>query len=210
MSSIRNIFRIIFSFFVLVGIIGLGQGDSVTFGIIFLVIGLFGLIALEILWIKLKNYNALEKKYNSTIEQLNTRKTVIEKPKLYFKKEFLTKIEQYFFGILNKGFGEDYFVIPQVNLATIINKAKSFKYEYQNELYRNIDFALINKNTLLPDLLIEINDKTHNETSRIKRDIKVKNICEEANIKLINFYTDKPNEELYIINRLKNELKKDS
>lgn len=44
------------------------------------------------------------------------------------------------------------------------------------------------------------------KTNRIKRDIKVKNICNSANIKLITFYTNYPNNKDYVIKRIKQEL----
>lgn len=107
----------------------------------------------------------------------------------------LIKIEEY-----------DYKVIPQVNLATIINKDS--KYKYQTELYRNIDFAIFDKTLTYPLLLIELNDITHNSNKRRERDKKVKNICEQAGFKLIAFYTKYDNKEEYIINRILENINK--
>ena len=72
-------------------------------------------------------------------------------------------------------------------------------------LYRNIDFGIFNQN-FEPLLLIEINDSTHNRPDRKERDKKVRNICENAGIKLITFYSDKSNKADYIINRIRGEL----
>lgn len=55
-------------------------------------------------------------------------------------------------------------------------------------------------------LLVELNDRTHKDASRHKRDLKVKEICENAQIKLIFFYSSYPNEQDYIINRILKEL----
>ena len=118
----------------------------------------------------------------------------------------MTKNEQYFFNVINKAFSEKYLIMPQVNLASILNKEKQYPNEYQNELFRNIDFGIFDKETTAPLLLIEINDKTHNEKKRQYRDIKVKEILQNANIKLITFYTEYPNKEDYIINRIKENL----
>lgn len=130
-----------------------------------------------------------------------------QKEILYFKKPLVTEQEKYFFNILVNNFF-DYYIIPQTNLASIINKKKEFNKQWQNELYRNIDFAIINKTTFLPELLIEINDKTHNPKSRIERDKKVRQICLDAKINLITFYSNMPNKESYIIDRIKSELEK--
>lgn len=100
---------------------------------------------------------------------------------------------------------KNYKIIPQVNLASIINITNS---KYITELFRNIDFAIFDNeyNELL--LLIELNDYTHNKINRRDRDLKVKKICNDAGIKLITFHTKYPNEREYVINRIKKEISK--
>ena len=125
------------------------------------------------------------------------------------KKSIMSDCEINFFKVIYKHFEKDYLVIPQVPLASIIEKKKDFDSQYQNELNRIIDFGIFDKITFKPLLLIEINDNTHNEKSRQARDIKVKNICSSVNLNLITFYTNYPNKEDYIIDRISKELKKD-
>ena len=127
----------------------------------------------------------------------------------YETKQLMTEYEKYFYKILSENFSDKYLIMPQVNLASVVNKIKDFPKQYQNELYRNIDFGIYDKQTLLPLLLIEINDKTHNQPNRIARDKKVKEICQIAGIKLITFYSSYENKKDYVINRIVNELKKD-
>lgn len=143
---------------------------------------------------------------------LNKNKNDLNKNKeqIYFKKPLISQYEKYFFDILTENFQNDFYIIPQLNLASCIEKKKEFKSQYQNELYRNVDFALISKENYTPVLLIEINDQTHNQIKRIKRDIKVREICEDANINLIAFYSNLPNKKEYIIDRIFKEIKKDS
>lgn len=126
--------------------------------------------------------------------------------KSYKIKRIMSSYEHMFYSVLVNNFSNDYIIVPQLNLASIVEKYKQFNKQYQNELYRNIDFGLIDKTTLFPVLLIEINDKSHNEYSRKQRDIKVKNICSNANIKLITFYTNMPNKESYIVDRVQKEI----
>lgn len=130
------------------------------------------------------------------------------KPKnnpIYKKKRLMTNCEQEFYNKMSS-LKADYEIMPQVNLATIINRTDNVK--YHNELFRNIDFAIFSKNYEDVLLLIELNDKSHNKYSRKDRDLKVKKICNDANIKLMTFYTNYPNEKDYIINRIKNEIEK--
>lgn len=124
----------------------------------------------------------------------------------YQSKQLMSEYEKYFYEILSKNFAQEYIIMPQVNLASIIEKIKDFPKQYQNELYRNIDFGIFDINSMKPLLLIEINDKTHNQPDRIKRDLKVKEICNQANIKLITFYTKYENKPNYIVSRIKKEL----
>lgn len=122
----------------------------------------------------------------------------------YTKKPLLTEIEKKFLIAIKQSVGENYTVQPQVNLATIIQKQGEFK--YQNELYRNIDFGIFNENYECV-LLIEINDKSHNEPNRKKRDAKVKEICKSAEITLITFYTKYGVNQKYIDEKIQENIK---
>ena len=132
-----------------------------------------------------------------------------EQPKYTIKKSQMSECEKYFYDILTKHFSSDYDIRPQVPLSSIIEKEKSFSREYQNELNRIIDFGLFDKQTTTPLLLIEINDRTHHESKRIYRDQKVKDICEQAGIKLIAFWSEYSNTEQYIVERISKELNSD-
>ena len=151
------------------------------------------------------------------IRKNKTKKSIVEKNiyvennkeqqnhqnKYKLKTQTITNNEMYFLNIINKHFGYKYLIKDQVPLSSIIEKEKSFANEYQNELNRIVDIGIFDKQTTAPLLLIEINDSTHEQYERKQRDIKVKNICEQAGIKLITFWTNKENKEDYVINRIK-------
>lgn len=122
----------------------------------------------------------------------------------YEKKQFMTQYEKYFYNVINK-LNDKYIIIPQLNLATIINKKNK---TYCNELFRNIDFAIFDKKFNIK-LLIEINDKTHLQEKRKKRDINIKKICNDANIPIIFFYSKYKNKPEYIINRITSKIERD-
>ncbi len=118
---------------------------------------------------------------------------------IYNKKSIITKTERKFYDMFKNILGDKYLIIPQVNLNSIIDKKERFR----NELFRNIDFGIFNKDTLELILLIEINDETHNtDYRRKKRDKSVDGICNAAGYKLIKFWTNKPNEYSYVKARL--------
>lgn len=149
------------------------------------------------------------KKLNKKVKKTKIKQTQTNTQTNYQKQKIMSDYEKYFYNVLTQNFSNDYLIIPQVNLASIIKKIKDFPKQYQNELYRNIDFGIFDKEKMIPILLIEINDKTHKTLERIERDKKVKEICKIAEIKLITFYSKYDNKKEYIITRIKNELKKD-
>ena len=138
-------------------------------------------------------------KLKNNIVRINNSKTK------YQIKSIMTAYERYFYYIL-KELENEYEVIPQLNLASIILKKNNNR--YYNELFRNIDFAIFSKNYEKILLLIEINDKTHSQYKRKKRDAKVQQICNNVGISLIKFYSNYPNKPEYVKSRILSELEK--
>ncbi len=115
----------------------------------------------------------------------------------YLRKNIMTANEFAFFKKIQE-LETKYIIIPQVNLAAIIDKTGS---KYHNELFKNIDFGIFSKEYELL-LLIELNDASHNQIKRRDRDLKVKKILNECNIPMLTFYTFYPNEKNYVLNRI--------
>lgn len=82
---------------------------------------------------------------------------------LYEIKPFMTEYERRIYSILLK-LGDDYKIIPQVNMASIIRKKNND--HYYSDLFRNIDFAIFDKDCSNLLMLIEIDDSTHNSYKR--------------------------------------------
>ena len=140
-------------------------------------------------------------KYFGLIQEENKER---RKDTIYIQKPIMTEYEYRFYQIL-KELENKYIIVPQLNLAAVIKKVNNNR--YYSELFRNIDFAIFDKELENILLLIEINDKTHNEYKRKDRDLKIKKICNDTGIKLVTFYTNYPNEEEYVINRILKEIK---
>lgn len=122
----------------------------------------------------------------------------------YEKKPILTKSEQAFYKKLCNVASDAYLVEMQVALSSIMNKISDQK--YASELNRIIDFALIDRVTFMPVLLIELNDPSHNQKKRQERDAKVKALCDKAGIKIIASWTNYENTTFYIKSRIQKEL----
>lgn len=139
-------------------------------------------------------------KYFGLIQEENKER---RKDTIYIQKPIMTEYEYRFYQIL-KELENKYIIVPQLNLAAVIKKVNNNR--YYSELFRNIDFAVFSKDYKKLLLLIEINDQTHDRYKRQDRDLKVKKICNDVNVKLISFYTKYPNEKNYVINRIEKEI----
>ena len=67
----------------------------------------------------------------------------IKSDKKYYKRKYMSDCELNFYNKIKELENEEYKVIPQVNLATIIAKQNK---SFQGELFRNIDFSIFDKN----------------------------------------------------------------
>lgn len=138
----------------------------------------------------------------------DTKNDVInKKTSSYCKKRIMSNEEIKFYNLLNSILENKYIIWPQINLAAVINKKNDYNYsnnyrKFQTELFRNIDFGIFDKETLDLLLLIELNDNTHNNLDRKKRDNKVKEICNKCGYNIISFWLNKPNKPEYVKNRV--------
>ena len=123
----------------------------------------------------------------------------------YFKKPFMTYKEKDLFDKMKPLELElNIHIQPQVSLASIIRKESHQK--FQNELNRIVDFAVFNEDYTELLFLIELNDPTHNQEDRKRRDRKVHFICNQVGIKIMTFYTYRGNKKEYVQNQIREEL----
>lgn len=141
--------------------------------------------------------NQNQDEYNANKEDWYDLKA--KKQKRYMKKRFITDCEMKYGYAIKKAIPEELILRPQICLASILNK--SGNHVFANELFKIIDFGVFDKNSNIL-LLIEINDSSHEQYYRVQRDNKVKNICAEANIPLITFWTKFGIDEQYIQKRI--------
>lgn len=116
---------------------------------------------------------------------------------------FLTQNEINYIVAIHKCLPDGYYIQPQVNLASIINRTDNAK--FQNELFRNVD-ACIFDIKYHPIAIIEINDSSHNDYKRKERDAKVRKICEEAGLPVITLWTSYGINTDYITKRIVNAI----
>lgn len=183
----------------------------------FLVINIFVILPI-IIGIGIYNENKLKRKKREEQERKkeqskkNTPKYVqrtpqnnINKYEIYKPRKLLTKAEIEFYNkLLRATYDKNVIILPQINLASIIDK--NFNKKYRLELFRNIDFGVFDTEYNLL-LLIEYNDATHLQPDRKHRDYKVKEICELSGIPLVTFWTKDENEIEYIQEKINEHVK---
>ena len=118
------------------------------------------------------------------------------------KQKYITECEQQYFITLKNIIGEKYIIYPQVPLSQIIEKNTT---GFHNELFRIIDFCIFDYQ-MKPLVCIEINDSSHNEYNRYKRDMKVSDILENAGLPLIKLWTSYGIQPDYIRKRLQEHI----
>lgn len=107
----------------------------------------------------------------------------------YLKKDwFMTRTEHEFYNVLVQAVGNDYYIFPQVHLATLLDhkvKGQSWQGALSHIDRKSVDFVLCDKNYISPKLVIELDDKTHERPDRIERDGEVEQILKEAGLPLL-------------------------
>ncbi|MBQ9756547.1 MAG: DUF2726 domain-containing protein [Clostridia bacterium] len=107
------------------------------------------------------------------------------KAKYFVKESLLTPTEIKYYDIIRSIIGNNFLLLPQINLASVIDKKGGSN--FRSELFRNVDFGIFDYD-FHPIALIEINDNSHFRKDRIERDEKVLDICKRAKIPLVTFW----------------------
>ncbi|EGT5655737.1 DUF2726 domain-containing protein [Citrobacter braakii] len=110
----------------------------------------------------------------------------------FSKKRFLTEREGAFFNKLIYKYGKDYSIHCQVDLGALVAPGEKYQFgSEENKILFGIvnkfcvDFVLYSRKYKEISAVIELDDKTHLQSSRIERDKKVEAILKQANIRLI-------------------------
>lgn len=113
-----------------------------------------------------------------------------EKELPFKKKDFLLNTpERIFFEELQKIIPNNYIVLPQIVLSSIVRVVSGQRefWSYQNKINRKtIDFVIFEKQYLKPVIAIEYDGKTHNKPDRQERDLFVNQVLNSAGIKIVH------------------------
>lgn len=113
-----------------------------------------------------------------------------EKGTSYKKIGFLfTEAEYSFYRILELALKDDYKIFGKVRVADVITpeqcEFKKWQIAFNKISAKHFDYVLCDKETLTPLAAIELDDKSHENEKRVKRDQFLENACKTADFKLI-------------------------
>jgi len=106
------------------------------------------------------------------------------------KYSLMTKTESDFFTKLERVVSERYYVFPQVHLSSLLDhrvKGQEWSYAFRHINGKSVDYVLCDRQTLQPTYAIELDDYTHDQSDRKRRDAEVERIFDEANLPLVRF-----------------------
>ena len=119
------------------------------------------------------------------------KRKAVELP--YTKKPYLmTNAEREFFFVLQQAVGEKYYIVPQVQLSNLVQveRAEKWKYEYTNRIHlKSVDFVLFDPKYFTPQIVIELDDSSHERANRHERDGFVDSVLTTAKIKIVHIKT---------------------
>lgn len=125
------------------------------------------------------------------------------------KSLIMTKTEADFFIKLDQVVKERYYVFPQVHLSALLDhkiNGQDWRFAFRHINGKSVDFVLCDRATLRPTYAIELDDRTHEQPDRRKRDVEVERIFKEAKLPLVRF-KNKDISEPEIIQALSNAMK---
>ncbi len=125
------------------------------------------------------------------------------------KSSLLTKTEARFYLILKEILQNDYLIFSKVKIGDDILYLPN--YSFQREANRNriksrhVDFLICNNYTK-PLLAIELDDYTHNRTSRIERDNFIDEVFEDAGLPILHIPVSYNYDKEDLLNKIKEKI----
>jgi very-short-patch-repair endonuclease len=109
------------------------------------------------------------------------------------QRPILTAAETKFFRALQAAVGKQYTIFPQLPLWTLVQPESNDPIAarvFNNRIsLKRIDFILVDSTSLMPYMAIELDDRSHQQEDRQKRDAFVDEVLNQAGIKIVHIRT---------------------
>ena len=119
----------------------------------------------------------------------NVSEEVIEINSQPYKKRsyFFSVAELKFFEVLKEIIGDNYYIFPKVRICDIVSSKDKGNYAQFNRIKsKHVDFLICTKNPITSKIVIELDDSSHNNQSRIKRDKFVDEVFTSSQIPIVH------------------------
>jgi Protein of unknown function (DUF2726) len=108
------------------------------------------------------------------------------------RKTLLSPAERSFYGVLKKSIPSEIEITCKVRVADVITPIKGMSRSNWQTAFNKIsakhfDYVLCSAKTMEVLAVVELDDKSHNKPSRIKRDEFLVKACEDTQLPLIRF-----------------------
>lgn len=123
------------------------------------------------------------------VSNSGTQQNSVSYQYIYTRKyRIMTEREQEFYKKLKLVCGDSILIFPQIHLSSLFFhnvKGQNFKLAFRFINRLSVDFVLVDSRNFKTLLAIELDDSTHNEKDRIKRDLIVNDIFKKAHFPLL-------------------------
>ncbi|MDE0856523.1 MAG: DUF2726 domain-containing protein [Nevskia sp.] len=108
----------------------------------------------------------------------------------YRRKDFLSKAERSFFGVLQQAVDREGLIFAKVRLADLLTPAAGpadggWQSAFNRIQSKHVDFILCSLGDLTPKLAIELDDASHRQARRKERDQFLETACQSAGLPLL-------------------------
>lgn len=125
-------------------------------------------------------------------------------PHYHKKRTYISRAEWEFLQLLRSILGDRYEVCVQAPLVSVLEKESG---GFRNELFRVVDYLVVEPISYAPLLFIELNDASHNRPERAARDEKVFSLCDAADMPIVAFTTAESHDAAFVRKKLMKLLK---
>jgi len=107
---------------------------------------------------------------------------------LYERRSVMTNAERDFFRVVEKVVGDKYYLFPQVRLNSLVEFKKDYfeRKAFFSLINKSVDYVICDKSSLKTLLVIELDDFSHQNDERKKRDRYLDEVFGSAGVSIIH------------------------
>ncbi|MEA2119790.1 DUF2726 domain-containing protein [Halovibrio sp. HP20-50] len=191
-----------------VNILGAIVDGKIPF-IIFLLGALAVFFTVKVLFFSYKKKSRKTNKARMNKKEDSLSIQLIEKGGAYVSKGFMmTPIEQKVYKVLERKYGEQYYIFAQVRVVDVlqpnVKKYLTWTKEYKALFWQvsqwHFDYVMCHKDDFRIYCALELDDSSHEKPDRKRRDIILNNVCRDAGVMLNRMSLNYENKKVEVLN----------